>query len=87
MQNDIFSIILIYEDNLRFYQVFVLNRQIITDWTQMTHMFSGQIKYGPTEVLLASGTCTWMNLNEFKWMNWMNLFFSNFTNKEWVIEI
>ena len=50
MQNDIFSII-------------VLNRQIITDWTQMTHMFSGQIKYGPTEVLVASGTCTWMNLN------------------------
>ena len=31
MQNDIFSIILIYEDNLRFYQVFILNRQIITD--------------------------------------------------------
>ena len=27
----IFSIILIYEDNLRIYQVFVLNRQIITD--------------------------------------------------------
>ena len=38
MQNDIFSIILVHE-------VFVLNRQIITDITQMAHMLSGPIKY------------------------------------------
>ena len=88
MQNDIFSIILIYEDNLRFYQVFVLNRQIITDWTQMTHMFSGQIKYGPTEVLVASRyhvhEWIWTNLNE--WIEW--IYFSQILQtQEWVIEI
>ena len=61
MQNDIFRIILIYEDNLRFYQVFVLNRQIITDWTQMTHMFSGRSNWG-------FGSIRYMYMNEFEWI-------------------
>ena len=42
MQNDIFSIILIYDFNIYDF----INRQMITDWTQMAHMLSGPIKYG-----------------------------------------